>query len=418
MLKKCIIICSMIVLTIGFSLTVSAKESNGYYTITEIQDWGPAITKVIVELGKPVPTSSVDEKTFSVHVTRSDDRLANSFLEEGYRHVTKAFVADKNGNPAKEMGKYAVLELEIGPDKTLGSPMNYLGLNEWIETDYTITQQHAIKVPYGDITGLKITAFKGDTKKGVEDFDMHNGSFAGMDMSYASYTPEKDKQENPLIIWLHGGGEGGTDPTIPLSANKAVSFASDTIQDHFDGAYVLVPQAPTRWMHGESGGADGTSIYTEPLMALIEEFVATHNDIDTDRIYIGGASNGGYMTLVMTRDYPEYFAAAFPVCEGLNDSIISDQDIIDLAKTPTWFIAAENDPTLDPAQNTILTYERMAEIDGADIHMTLFDGVFDTSGLYTNEDGSPYEYNGHWSWIYVYNEDVPGLFEWMADQEA
>ncbi|WP_208586157.1 prolyl oligopeptidase family serine peptidase [Gracilibacillus suaedae] len=422
MLKKLFIFCTLIVLTIGFSLTVAAKESNGYYTITEIQDWGPAITKVIVELGKPIPTDSIDEETFSVHVTRSDNRLADPFLEEGYRDVNHAYVADKNGNPAKKMGKYAVLELAIGPDQTLGSPMNYdwqtTGFNNWIQTDYTISQQKEINTPYGEVTDLEITTFKGDTKKAVEDFDMNSGTFAGTEMSYASFTPDKDKQENPLIIWLHGGGEGGTDPTIPLSANKAVSFASDSVQNYYDGAYVLVPQAPTRWMHGESGGADGTSIYTEPLMELIEEFVAEHDDIDTDRIYIGGASNGGYMTLVMTRDYPDYFSAAFPVCEGLNDSLISDQDIIELAKTPTWFITAENDPTLDPTENTIPTYERMAAIDGADVHMTLFDGVFDTSGHYTNEDGAPYEYNGHWSWIYVYNDEVPGLFEWMADKEA
>ncbi|MFD2656558.1 hypothetical protein [Gracilibacillus thailandensis] len=32
-------------------------------------------------------------------MTRSDDRLAHPFLEEGYRDVTNAYVTDKNGNP-------------------------------------------------------------------------------------------------------------------------------------------------------------------------------------------------------------------------------------------------------------------------------------------------------------------------------
>jgi hypothetical protein len=50
--------------------------------------------------------------------------------------------------------------------------------------------------------------------------------------------------------------------------------------------------------------------------------------------------------------------------------------------------------------------------------------VVDTSGLYKNADGTPYEYNGHWSWIYVYNNDVKTtidgkeitLMEWLASQ--
>ncbi|MDX8047113.1 prolyl oligopeptidase family serine peptidase [Gracilibacillus sp. S3-1-1] len=418
MLQKTIILCSMIIMTIGFSLSVSAKDSNGYYTITEIQDWGPAITKIIVEVGKPIPTGAIDQDTFSVHVTRSDDRVEESILEEGYRQVTNAYVADKQGNPAKKMGKYAVLELEIGPDKTLGAPMHYVNSNNWIDVEYVITQEKSIEAPYGEVNGLTITSLKGDIKQGVEKFTTDRGTYAGIDMSYASYTPETKSKEKPLIVWLHGGGEGGTDATIPLGANKAINLASESIQDYFDRAYVLVPQAPTKWMDGVTADSDGTSKYTESLMELIEAFVQDHKDIDPERIYIGGASNGGYMTLVMTREYPDYFAAAVPVCEGLNDSLLSDQDILTLAKTPTWFVTAENDPTLDPALHTLPTYERMASVDEANVHLTLFDNVVDQSGLYTNEDNTPYEYAGHWSWIYVFNDQVLGLFEWLAEQEA
>jgi hypothetical protein len=38
--------------------------------------------------------------------------------------------------------------------------------------------------------------------------------------------------------------------------------------------------------------------------------------------------------------------------------------------------------------------------------MSFLPRVVDESGLYTDEDGAPYEYNGHWSWIYVYNNDL------------
>lgn len=107
-----------------------------------------------------------------------------------------------------------------------------------------------------------------------------------------------------------GGGEGGTDATIPISANKSVNLSTKEIQSYFGGAYVLVPQIPTRWMDGFTGKSDGTSIYEKSLMALIKDYVSKNKDIETNRIYIGGCSNGGYMTMLMIRDYPKYFAAA------------------------------------------------------------------------------------------------------------
>lgn len=88
-------------------------------------------------------------------------------------------------------------------------------------------------------------------------------------------------------------------------------------------------------MHGdnETGMADGTSLYTEGVMELIQEYVAGNDDIDTNRIYIGGCSNGGYMTNIMVRDYPDYFAACFPICGVIEDQYTTDEDIEAMNKT-------------------------------------------------------------------------------------
>nr|WP_232311168.1 prolyl oligopeptidase family serine peptidase [Robertmurraya korlensis] len=416
-------------MTFSFSGHSSAKPlgatTASFQTVTEIEDWGAAVTKVIVDINTPIPQSSVLEETFQVHVKRSDNRLANPFLEEGYRKVTDAYVSDAKGKPAVR-GKYVVLEMEIGPSVSLGSPLNYYGRNLWIETDYTITQTKDIVYESGTISGLTISKSNGEIRELIEDFS--TGSFTHEDttLTYANYEPQKTKgvEKNPLVIWLHGGGEGGTDATIPLAANKATAFASDEIQAYFDGAHVLVPQTPTRWMEGFTGNADGTSIYQEALIALIEDYVANHKDVDPNRIYIGGASNGGYMTMLMIRDYPQYFAAAFPVCEGLRDWLISDADIQALKETPIWFVHAKNDTTLLPDQNTVPTYNRLLAAGATNVHLSLFDDVHDTSGLYKNADGTPHQYPGHWSWIYVYNNDpvttINGksttIMEWMAAQ--
>ena len=54
-------------------------------------------------------------------------------------------------------------------------------------------------------------------------------------LQYAAYEPEslKNGKKNPLIIWLHGQGEGGTDTDITLLGNEVVALAKDDIQSHF-----------------------------------------------------------------------------------------------------------------------------------------------------------------------------------------
>lgn len=416
---------------LSFSTETLAKEVKtqpiSYQTVTEIEDWGPAITKVIVDLGRPVPVNSVTTETFNVHAVRSDIRLANPFLEQGYRNVTNAYVSDKNGKPAVQTGKYAVLEMEIGPTVTLGSAMNFdLGtfLNDWNDSKYTITQQKDIFTPAGKVSGLVVDTYTGGVRELVDDFSTGKASFDGVTLTYADYKPAKDNGKNPLIIWLHGMGEGGTDPTIPISGNKAANFASEDIQSYFGGAYVLAPQTPTFWMDGFKGFGDGTSKYENALLNLIKDYVDHNKDIDPSRIYIGGDSNGGYMTMLMIRDYPEYFAAAFPTCEALKDTLISDADIQRMKNLPIWFVAAKTDTTVPPSQYVVPTYNRLVQAGAKDVHLSLFDNVVDTSGLYKKVDGTPYEYDGHWSWIYVYNNEVSKtidgktttLMEWLADQ--
>jgi predicted peptidase len=411
----------------AFAKEIKTQPSS-YQTVTEVEDWGAVISKVIVDLGKPVPVDSVTPETFSVHVERSDSRLENPFLQEGSRNITKAYVSDKNGKPAVQTGKYVVLEMEIGPNLSISSAINYdwagSGFNDWTENNYTITQQEDIQTSAGTISGLVVDTFTGGVRELVDEFTTGKATYDNVTLTYADYTPAKDNKKNPLIIWLHGAGEGGTDPTIPIAGNKAANFASEDIQSHFDGAYVLAPQTPTFWMDGYTGFGDGTSKYQEALMNLIEDYVSQNKDIDPNRVYIGGDSNGGYMTMLMIRDYTEYFAAAFPTCEALKDTLISDEEIEKMKDLPIWFIAAKTDRVVNPNNYTVPTYNRLVAAGANDVHLSLFDSVIDTSGLYKNSNGTPYEYNGHWSWIYVYNNEVidtingktTTLMEWLAAQ--
>lgn len=86
-----------------------------------------------------------------------------------------------------------------------------------------------------------------------------------------------------------------------MAANKATALATDEIQSYFDGAYVLGSADTDLLMDGIGVEERWFFKYEDALMALIEEYIANNPDVDTDRIYIGGPSNGGYMTMLMVR---------------------------------------------------------------------------------------------------------------------
>ena len=44
----------------------------------------------------------------------------------------------------------------------------------------------------------------------------------------------------------------------------------------------------------DTSAENPTSMYTQTLMELIENYVDTHENIDKDKIIIGGCSNGVY----------------------------------------------------------------------------------------------------------------------------
>jgi predicted peptidase len=132
------------------------------------------------------------------------------------------------------------------------------------------------------------------------------------------------------------------------------------------------------------------------------------------------------MTMLMVRDYADYFAAAFPTCEALSDKLITDKDIQNIKKVPIWFTAAKTDTVVPPVNYVIPTYNRLIQAGAENVHFSFFDNVIDTTGLYKKADGTPYEYTGHWSWIYVYNNQcsaiingkVTTLMEWLAKQSS
>ena len=417
----------------------------GYYTKTVITDYGPYVTKLIL----PVPGSvkEADPSAFSVWVERTDEKgellmLPKSWMalddkepSQGYVPVEKAYPSTQAGEPAEE-GGYIALELAYGPLCQLSSRISApKGLNVYVNTRYTVTQTKALEGSEGPVAGMVYDYPMGDfypQKEGWVNASSHDEQEP---LNYGCFAPrEAQAGPRPLLIWLHGAGEGGVDPTVAYTGNKVVALSSPRVQKLFGGAYVLAPQTKTFWMNDGTGeyGRTGTSIYCRALKACIDEFIEKTGNIDRDRVYIGGDSNGGFMTMRMLINYPELFAAAFPVCEALYDETISDEDIKSIKDKAIWFTHSKNDPVVKPEETVEPTYKRLVAAGGKNIHFTFWDKIEDIHEGFRDAEGKPFEYLGHFAWIPMLNDDCRldydgqpvtingqevSLLEWLAQQK-
>lgn len=425
--------------------TKVAKELNGSQRAVIVgQDWGPAVTKTIVKLDEKVKADSVSADDFKVVETKEMFNwaaLAEGSTEDPTKHVeysfdrtvVDAYTCDENGEKAAD-SEYVAVELSYNPDE--GSPFCY----DLFKGNNTICNPYNLAVTLAD--GATLAAESGDDIVGITvdekiDFDSAiypqltktdmTGSFTGSKghtIKFASFEPEADGEKHALVIWLHGAGEGGADPRLNTLGNEVTALYSDAFQEVMGGAYVLAPQCPTFWMQYDEEGnwSNNTgvdSIFLTDLKELIDSYVETHENVDADRIIIGGCSNGGYMTMDMILNYPDFFAAAYPICEAYVDSGITDDQIKAIKDLPTWFVYAKNDTTVDPTQFEEPTIKRLQAI-GADVHTSIFDDVHDTSDTYKGQDGAAYQFMGHWSWIYFFNneceENGVNMWQWMSEQ--
>ncbi|MDW3648520.1 MAG: prolyl oligopeptidase family serine peptidase [Bacteroidia bacterium] len=375
----------------------SHQVENGEYTLViEGFDWGAAASKVILPMSKSL--SAIDGSNFEVEVNRSTSCGKLSAAEaSGKLRVLYAYVSDERGNRVPK-GEHISLVLYAAPFEQLGSPIKYFpgnqkcSGNQWIDFMLTVTDKRNEQVWNKERDRIIPL---------IDAFDL-SGTFTheDIDLTYAAYTPASTNGKRPLIIWLHGGGEGGTDPTIPLIANRAANYASPEIQAYFGGAYVLVPQSPTFWMDNGKGQytrGEVNDTYNESLMALIKDYVDKNPNIDEDRIYVGGCSNGGYMTLKLLLLHPDYFAAAFPSALAYHAKNLKEDDIQRIKDLPIWFIHSKDDPVTRADETAVPAYKKLIEAGAENVHLSYFDHVVDITNQFGGEN---FHYLGHFSWIY------------------
>jgi lysophospholipase L1-like esterase/dienelactone hydrolase len=217
----------------------------------------------------------------------------------------------------------------------------------------------------------------------------------GATLPYRLLTPlNYDKaQKYPLVVFLHGAGERGTDNAAQFT-HGAPLFAKPEVREKYP-AFVFAPQCPKeetwsavkQWTEAEPFSAEpkpAMKLALGAIDALEKEF-----SIDPDRLYVTGLSMGGYGTWDLLCRIPDRIAAAAPVCGGADVSRIA------IAKNVAiWAFHGMEDPTVPVARSRELIAALQAA-GGAPLY-------------------SEYPYVKHDSWTIAYDE--PELLAWLFAQ--
>lgn len=375
----------------------------------QVLDGGEQVTSVTLDTARlgPIDPGSLTTGTFTVHA-RATSPIALTSDDPIYdldRPVTAVRLDHDN----------IVLDLSHGEGQVGGGTLGYLsskGSNVRLNLVYTITQHAPVITRTG--RPITISGFLQDRLSSPE-VDAFGYGISGSGMKYRLYSPDDGgsprtgQGPHPLVVWLHGGGEGALladnyyDNETTLRANRgALGFATPEARRIFNGAYVVAPQSTSYWME------DGPRF--APLIYEIIRDVVREHPVDRARIYVAGCSNGGYMSLKMTTVYPELFAASVPICGVVTPLRPDGPPLVSAAElaavtTPTWLVASLDDTTVSPAANTVHAHD-------------LIGGSLVT--LYEHVIWNGYQFPGHWSWIYVARNDPSmngtHIWQWMAQQ--
>ena len=410
----------LLVSVLGISAEITFRDQEMYHSFSDqyslnakIFDYGQNIVSVEINTkgkGKNIQNKQISKDTFKVFAKGTlpkdagivlDDKTKSLGTFEVEREIENIYVNDK-GN--------IVINLKYGKDVAGANTLSYVtgdvSRNVLMDLEYRVDQKKKIK-DYK--TGFHI---QGKIVDEEADKFVAAKSKSGVNYQYFKPVNKDDGKKHPLIIWFHGNGEGGykdyqNNVSQKLANRGAVAFAEDKTQKIFGGAYVVAPQADDTWYNNYSKG------YIKSVKAMIDEF-ASENNVDKNRIYIFGASAGGYMSFRMMIEYPDYFAAFSTSAAALDKAATSGgvattaQDLMKIRNKPLWMVHAQNDPTISYENTSKRVYDVLSKY-----------GAILSS--YPNVKIGETEYNGHWSWIYSLrnmpvNDKGEHLFEWMARQ--
>ncbi len=230
---------------------------------------------------------------------------------------------------------------------------------------------------------------------------------AEMHLPYRVYLPSDydatSAEKYPMLFFLHGHGETGMDNTQNIRVNGGENkLINDLIAK--DNVIIVAPQATCddggdrewinsnvhQWKQGSRAALPETAtLAMRAAIALLDEYLAS-GKVDTDRVYAGGISMGGYGTWELITRRSDVFAAAIPLCgAGIPSEAAKLTDIA------IWAFHGTADSTV-PSKGTSDMETAIKAAGGTKMQATYLAGV------------------GHSCWDQAYA--TAGLVDWLLNQ--
>lgn len=194
-------------------------------------------------------------------------------------------------------------------------------------------------------------------------------------LSYLLYKPADVPQPYPLILFLHGAGERGSDLSLLLRQELPKKLERDALP-----FLVVSPQCPAgEWWTQHLGN----------LSKLLDHVLQSY-PVDAARVYLTGISMGGFGSWYLGFQEPERFAAVAPICGGGPVS-----QACALKEVPVWAFHGDQDDIVPP-EATLSMIDALRACGGdpkSTPKLTIYPGV------------------AHNSWTRTYNN--PELYSWF-----
>ena len=219
----------------------------------------------------------------------------------------------------------------------------------------------------------------------VRHFQLGRGPIFKTD--YLLFLPKgyegNSKKRWPLILFLHGAGERGTDVWKAATHGPLKHAAAQT-----DFPFIVVsPLCPA-----------GRLWSNDVLLALLEEITARYA-VATGRVYLTGLSMGGYGTWSLGLEFAERFAAIAPICGGGEwiHVLLASRDKAQALKTlAIWAFHGAKDPVVPVAESRRMV-AAVKEAGVSDAKLTIYPKA------------------EHDSWSQTYKN--PELYRWFLKHE-
>jgi predicted peptidase len=182
---------------------------------------------------------------------------------------------------------------------------------------------------------------------------------------------ESSSERWPLLIFLHGAGHVGAHlwilitlgPPKLIEGGPNLSDAEKAAGAELTTKFIVVsPQCPPgeRWDDRR-------------LMALLD-FVEAKLKVDVSRVYVTGASMGGYGTWLMAENHADRIAAIVPVCGGGTPRAVKNakgDKLAQFRRLGVWAFHNDEDPTVPFGESRDMINAFKA-IDASDVQFTVY----------------------------------------------